>query len=43
MTVEPRPPVPPFNRETAVAKVRAAGDGWNRREPGKVALAYLGG
>jgi hypothetical protein len=36
----PRPPVPPFNHETASAKVRAAEDGWNRRDPEKVALAY---
>ncbi len=36
----PRPPVPPFNRETASAKVRAAEDAWNRRDPDKVALAY---
>lgn len=36
----PRPPVPPFTEETAAAKVRAAEDGWNRRDPEKVALAY---
>ncbi|MEI8297168.1 MAG: nuclear transport factor 2 family protein [Pseudomonadota bacterium] len=36
----PRPPVPPFNRETASAKVRTAEDAWNRRDPDKVALAY---
>ncbi len=36
----PRPPVPPFSRETALAKVRAAEDAWNRRDPDKVALAY---
>jgi len=36
----PRPPVPPFTRETATAKVRAAEDAWNRRDPEKVALAY---
>ncbi len=36
----PRPPVPPFNCETATAKVRAAEDAWNRRDPDKVALAY---
>jgi uncharacterized protein len=39
-TPSPRPPVPPFNHETATAKVRAAEDGWNRRDPEKVALAY---
>lgn len=35
-----RPPVPPFTRETAIQKVRLAEDGWNSREPAKVALAY---
>ena len=38
--METRPPVPPFTEETAVAKVRAAEDGWNTRDPQKVALAY---
>lgn len=37
---ESRPPFPPFNRETALQKVRAAEDGWNNRDPEKVALAY---
>ena len=32
--------VPPFTRETAAAKVRKAEDGWNSRDPEKVALAY---
>ncbi|MER7808321.1 nuclear transport factor 2 family protein [Streptomyces sp900116325] len=35
-----RPPVPPFTRETAIEKVRQAEDGWNSRDPEKVALAY---
>ena len=35
-----RPPVPPFTRESAGQKVRLAEDGWNSREPEKVALAY---
>ena len=35
-----RRPVPPFNEETARVKVRAAEDGWNSRDPAKVALAY---
>jgi len=35
-----RPPLPPFTRETAAQKVRLAEDGWNSRDPGKVALAY---
>jgi uncharacterized protein len=38
--MEQRPPVPPFTREDAVKKVRAAEDGWNTRDPQKVALAY---
>ena len=36
----PRPLVPPFTTETAVAKVRAAEDAWNSRDPERVALAY---
>jgi hypothetical protein len=35
-----RPPLPPFTRETAFQKVRLAEDGWNSRDPEKVALAY---
>ena len=35
-----RPPFPPFTRETALQKVRAAEDGWNGRDPGKISLAY---
>ncbi|TGB15669.1 nuclear transport factor 2 family protein [Streptomyces sp. MZ04] len=35
-----RPPVPPFTRGTAAEKVRLAEDGWNSRDPEKVALAY---
>jgi nuclear transport factor 2 (NTF2) superfamily protein len=31
---------PPFTRETALLKVRAAEDGWNSRNPQQVALAY---
>nr|WP_322405031.1 nuclear transport factor 2 family protein [Massilia sp. Gc5] len=37
---ESRPPFPPFTRETAIQKVRLAEDGWNSRDPAKVALAY---
>ncbi len=36
----PRPPLPPFTLETAIQKVRLAEDGWNSRNPEKVALAY---
>lgn len=38
--MESRPPLPPFTRETAIQKVRAAEDGWNTRDPERVALAY---
>jgi nuclear transport factor 2 (NTF2) superfamily protein len=31
---------PPFTRETAIRKVRAAEDGWNSRDPQRVSLAY---
>jgi hypothetical protein len=37
---EIRPPLPPFDRETAILKVRKAEDAWNRRDPAAVALAY---
>ena len=35
-----RPPLPPFTHESAIQKVRLAEDGWNTRDPAKVALAY---
>ena len=38
--VEVRPPVPPFTRETAIQKVRAAEDAWNTRDPQRVSLPY---
>lgn len=38
--MDPRPPVPPFTRETAAQKVQAAEDAWNTRDPQRVALAY---
>jgi nuclear transport factor 2 (NTF2) superfamily protein len=37
---EARPPFPPFTAETAAAKVQAAEDGWNSRDPHRVSLAY---
>lgn len=40
MTIEPRPPLPPFTAETAAKKVQAAEDAWNSRDPARVALAY---
>jgi len=35
-----RPPLPPFTLESAIEKVRLAEDGWNSRDPERVALAY---
>jgi nuclear transport factor 2 (NTF2) superfamily protein len=35
-----RPPLPPFDFETAAQKVQAAEDAWNTRDPERVALAY---
>ena len=35
-----RPPLPPFDAESAATKVRAAEDAWNTRDPERVALAY---
>ncbi len=40
MTVEPRPPLPPFSHDTAIIKVRRAEDAWNGCDPAGVALAY---
>lgn len=37
---EIRPPLPPFTRETAIKKVRAAEDGWNTCDPTQVSRAY---
>ena len=34
------PLVPPFTLETATAKVRAAEDAWNSRDPQRVCMAY---
>ena len=36
----PRPPLPPFDAETAARKVRMAEDAWNTRDPRRVSLAY---
>jgi len=35
-----RPPFPPFDEQTALAKVRAAEAAWNSRDPERVAAAY---
>lgn len=42
-TLEQRPPFPPFSVEDAVKKVRMAEDGWNGKNPEKVAMAYTPG
>ena len=36
----PRPPLPPFDLNSAVRKVRLAEDAWNTRDPERVAQAY---
>jgi len=38
--MESRPPLPPFTRDTAIQKVRAAEDAWNTRDPARIVLAY---
>lgn len=37
---KPRLPFPPFDRESAIKKIRAAEDGWNNKNAEKVSLAY---
>jgi nuclear transport factor 2 (NTF2) superfamily protein len=38
--MESKPPFPPFDLDSARQKVRLAEDGWNTRDPKRVALAY---
>ncbi len=38
--MNPRPPLPPFDRDSAIQKIRLAEDGWNSRDPERVSLAY---
>ena len=38
--METKPPLPPFNAQTAAQKVRMAEDAWNTRDPDKVVLVY---
>jgi uncharacterized protein len=40
MRMTTRPPLPPFSRESAAQKARAAEDAWNTRDPVRVAGAY---
>lgn len=37
---EIKPPLPPFSIETAKQKIRMAEDGWNSRDPQRVAQVY---
>jgi len=37
---EPRPPLPPYDHESAAKKVRLAENAWNTRDPERVSLAY---
>ena len=37
---EQRPPLPPFDKQTAAIKARRAEDAWNGKDPVKVSLAY---
>ncbi|MBN7134907.1 hypothetical protein A7A76_09075 [Lysobacter enzymogenes] len=38
--MDARPPLPPFDRDTAAHKVRLAEDAWNSRDPERIAQAY---
>ena len=38
--METRPPLPPFTLETAIEKVQLAENGWNSKDPVRVASAY---
>ena len=38
--METKTPLPPFTLETAKAKIQAAENAWNTRDPERVALAY---
>ena len=35
-----RPPLPPYDRDTAIKKVRLAEDAWNSRDPERVSFGY---
>lgn len=40
MSDAPRPPLPPFDLDAAMVKVRRAEDAWNHKDPAAIALAY---
>jgi len=39
-SIESRPPLPPFDLDSAVKKIRLAEDAWNSRDPERVSFAY---
>ena len=43
LTVDSKPPLPPYTDETARLKVRLAEDAWNTRDPDRVVLVYTEG
>jgi nuclear transport factor 2 (NTF2) superfamily protein len=38
--MDEKPPLPPFDQDSATQKVRMAEDAWNSRDPARVALVY---
>ena len=38
--MQTRPPLPPFNEQTAIQKIRMAEDAWNSRDPERVSMVY---
>ncbi len=38
--MEEKPPIPPFDHDSATQKVRLAEDAWNSRDPDRVVLVY---
>ncbi|RBQ11866.1 DUF1348 family protein [Pedobacter miscanthi] len=38
--METKPPIPPFDLETALQKVQLAEDAWNTQDPLRISLAY---
>jgi nuclear transport factor 2 (NTF2) superfamily protein len=38
--METKPPLPPFNKQTAIQKIRMAEDAWNSRDPQRVSMVY---
>ena len=35
-----KPPLPPFNKDSAIQKIRMAEDAWNTRDPDKIVQVY---